>query len=116
MKGIYHELFSFVVLVLLILGLLYFNFQFYSILQLTIGWVVGTLYLSPDLDADHSRSLKRIGSFKYLFMFTRHRGVLHNPFFWVCLFLVFLHFGYGWLGTGLTGAALVHIVADRKIL
>jgi uncharacterized metal-binding protein len=113
MKGLFHELFSFVLLILLILTLFYSNVQGYNITHFSIGWVIGTLYLSPDLDADYSRSLKRIGNLKYLFWFTRHRGTLHNPFFWVCLFLVFANFGFRWLGTALAGTALVHIVTDK---
>lgn len=113
MKGKHHELFNTIILVLLILTLLYSNVQGFSIILFSIGWFISTFYLSPDLDAGRSRSLKRIGKLKYLFRFTKHRGTLHKPFFWVCIFLVFAYFGFGWFGTGFTGAALVHIVTDK---
>jgi uncharacterized metal-binding protein len=113
MKGKSHELFNTIILILLFLTLLYSNVRVYSIILFSIGWVISTFYLSPDLDAGHSRSLKRIGKLKYLFYFTKHRGTLHKPFFWASIFLIFAYFGFGWFGTGLTGAALVHIITDK---
>jgi uncharacterized metal-binding protein len=113
MKGISHELFNFVLLFFLIPTLLYFNIQVHNIMYFSFGWVIGTLYLSPDLDADYSRPLNRIGDLKYLFWFTKHRGTLHNPIFWGCLFLISAFLGYAWTGAGLLGAALVHIMADK---
>ena len=113
MKGKSHELINFFILFLIIPVLYYLNVD--SILFFSFGWVIGTLYLSPDLDADYSRSLYRMGSLKYLFRFTtRHRGILHNPVFWGFLFLILVFLRHAWMGAGLFGAALVHIMVDKK--
>jgi uncharacterized metal-binding protein len=114
MKGMSHELINFVILFFLIPTLFFLNIQGPNITYFSFGWVIGTLYLSPDLDADYSRPLNRIGNLKYLFWFTKHKGTLHNPVFWGCLFLILLFLGHAWMGAGLFGAALVHIMADKK--
>ncbi len=114
MKGMSHELINFIILFFLIPTLFFLNIQGPNITYFSFGWVIGTLYLSPDLDADYSRPLNRIGNLKYLFWFTKHKGTLHNPVFWGCLFLILLFLGHAWMGAGLFGAALVHIMADKK--
>lgn len=113
MKGMSHELINFVILFLLIPIFFLFSIQGHNTIYFSFGWVIGTLYLSPDLDADYSRPLNRIGNLKYLFWFTRHRGTLHNPVLWGCLFLILAFLGHAWMGAGLFGAALVHIMADK---
>jgi len=113
MKGKSHELINFSILFLLVPILYYLDVG--GIPLFSFGWVIGTLYLSPDLDADYSRSLNRMGNLKYLFWFTtRHRGILHNPVFWSFLFLILVFLRHAWMGAGLFGAALVHIMVDKK--
>lgn len=113
MKGVSHELINFFILFLLIPVLYYLDVD--SVLFFSFGWVIGTLYLSPDLDADYSRSLNRMGSLRYLFRFTtRHRGILHSPVFWGFLFLILVVLKHVWMGAGLFGAALVHIMVDKR--
>lgn len=110
-KGIIHELFSFFVLLLSIAIL-----QFYKVphdpLLLTGSWIFGTLYLSPDLDARYSRAKNRIGVFKYLFIFAKHRQSMHKPWFWSLIALGCLLAGQGWIGAGIAGAAGTHILLD----
>jgi uncharacterized metal-binding protein len=113
MKGISHELINFFILFLLIPIFYYLDAG--GIPLFSFGWAIGTLYLSPDLDADYSRSLNRMGNLKYLFRFTtRHRGILHNPVFWGFLFLILVFLKHAWFGAGLFGAALVHIMVDKR--
>ena len=57
MKGMSHELMNFVILFFLIPTLFFLNIQGPNITYFSFGWVIGTLYLSPDLDADYSRPL-----------------------------------------------------------
>jgi len=113
-SGRIHELISIFALVLLIATLQFckvpYNFPF-----LAGAWIFGTFYLSPDLDARYSRSKNRIGYFRYAFIFFRHRGILHNPFFWIFIFLICLKLKQGWIGAGLSGQALVHIILDKII-
>jgi uncharacterized metal-binding protein len=84
-----------------------------NILQLITSWLLGILILSPDLDADYSRPKNRIGVFKVLFSNFRHRGIMHNPVFWSLILLGFYHYNYTWIGIGLFGSAMVHILIDK---
>ena len=109
--GRIHEILSFGVLLVLVATLQHYNLT-YNLLFLAGSWIAGTLYLSPDLDAHYSRSKNRIGYFHYVFVFFKHRGILHNPVLWICIFLVCLQLKQGWIGVGLMGAAMVHIILD----
>jgi membrane-bound metal-dependent hydrolase YbcI (DUF457 family) len=68
--------------------------------------------LSPDLDARYSQSKLRIGLFRYLFIFTKHRGFMHNPIFWMFICAIMGYFGYLGAGLGILGSGLVHIISD----
>ena len=112
MKGINHDRVSIVVLCLLITIFFYFHISIYELTQVFLFWIIGTLYLSPDLDARYSRSKLRIGHFRYLFIFTKHRGFMHNPIFWIFICAIMGYFGYWGAGLGILGAAMVHIISD----
>lgn len=112
MKGINHERMSIFVLCLLISIFLYFHISIYEIATFLLFWVIGTLYLSPDLDARYSRSKFRIGLFRYLFIFTKHRGLMHNPIFWIFICAIMGELGYWSAGLGIFGSAMVHIISD----
>ena len=111
MKGINHERLSFLILLFFLIVLFHFNIKF-NIFQLVLFWMLQTLYVNCDLDARHSRSKNRIGYFKYLFYFTKHRGVMHNPALWMFIFIGSWHIGYMWCGTGLLFSAMIHIFSD----
>jgi uncharacterized metal-binding protein len=83
------------------------------ILQLIASWLLGILILSPDLDAEYSRPKNRIGVLKVFFSNFKHRGILHNPIFWSLILLGFYHYNYTWIGIGLFGSAIVHIIIDK---
>ena len=112
-SGRVHETLNIAALCIAIAILLFFKVIHQGICEFTLMWIIGTFYISPDLDADYSRSKNRIGGFKYLFNFFHHRGILHNSSFWFCLFLVFLFLEHGWIGVGLMGASMVNIILDR---
>ena len=68
-----------------------------------IGYVVGTFFLSPDLDLHFSKPSQRWKFLKFLWLpfwiFSRHRGVTHVPFlgtlvklFYLTFILFFLYF------------------------
>ncbi len=61
MKGINHDRLSIFVLCLLIPTFLYLHISIYELTQVFLFWIIGTLYLSPDLDARYSQSKLRIG-------------------------------------------------------
>lgn len=111
MKGINHEHLSFLILVGFIIMLFYFNISF-NIFQLILFWMLQTLYINCDLDARHSRSKNRIGYFKYLFYFTKHRGIMHSYFLWLTVGLIMSYYGYFWGGIGVLGSAISHISSD----
>ena len=113
MKGRNHELIS--VSVLFMTSLILFKHHFYYLLigQFIAGWVLQTFYINCDLDARFSRSKNRIGFFKYLFTFTKHRGTLHSPWFWISFGEFFWIIGYPWFGAGLVGSSVVHLVLDK---
>ncbi len=51
--------------------------------SIAVGYIVGTFFLSPDIDIHYSRSSKRWGLLRIiwfpLWMLTKHRGILHKP-------------------------------------
>lgn len=55
-----------------------------ELLPLGLGYLLGSLFLSPDLDLLHSRPAKRWGPLRLLWWpysrFSRHRGLSHHPF------------------------------------
>jgi uncharacterized metal-binding protein len=119
MRGTIHESISFLILFLFSLSI--FNYNVYylrsplyyvPLFQFIAGWLMQTLYINNDLDAKYSRSKNRIGYFKYLFIFTKHRKTLHNPYFWIAVGEGIWILGYFWFGAGLVGSAMVHLVLD----
>jgi|GEM_PF-1920196 uncharacterized metal-binding protein len=112
MKGINHDRGYIFALCLLITIFLYFHISIYELTQVFLFWVIGTLYLSPDLDARYSRSKLRIGHFRYLFIFTKHRGFMHNLIFGIFICVIMGYFGYWGARLGILGSAMVHIIFD----
>jgi uncharacterized metal-binding protein len=106
-----HEPLSFISLLVIIAILQFYKVPF-ELIQLLGSWIFGTLYLSPDLDANYSMPKNRIGVLKYIFVSFKHRGIMHSPLTWGFLCYVCFYFGYGWIGAGLLGAALSHIIID----
>ena len=112
MKGINHDRLSIFVLCLLTPTFRYLHISIYELTQVFLFWIIGTLYLSPDLDARYSQSKLRIGPFRYLFIFAKHRGFMHNPIFWIFICAIMGYFGYLGAGLGILGSGLVHIISD----
>lgn len=113
MNGNKHEFIS--VLALLITLSLLFLFiapELFLLGQLSLGWLIQTFYINNDVDANYSKSKNRIGYFKYLFIFTKHRGIMHNPLLWVVIWALSWHLGYGWFGAGIFGSSVVHCCCD----
>ncbi len=81
-SGRVHEALNTVLLCIIIATLCFYKFVVQGVCEFALMWVIGTFYLSPDLDADYSRSKNRVGGFKRLFYFFHHRGTLHNPYLW----------------------------------
>ncbi len=60
----------------------------------SIGYIIGTFFISPDIDIPHSRSSKRWNILKIfwypLWMVVGHRGVLHIPIVGTFVKLIYL--------------------------
>jgi len=106
-----HEPISFTALLAIIAILQFYRVQF-EVIQLVGSWIFGTLYLSPDLDANYSMPLNRIGYLKYAFTFCRHHGIMHSPYLWCLIFFLFGIAGHPFIGLGLFGSAIVHVGLD----
>ncbi|RMH80140.1 MAG: hypothetical protein D6674_05435 [Acidobacteria bacterium] len=72
-------------------------------LPFTAGYLIGTFFLSPDLDLRHSKPSRRWKVFRYIWRpyqaFSRHRGISHVPLLgvfikllYLFIFLLFLYF------------------------
>jgi uncharacterized metal-binding protein len=117
MIGKQHEFLSICVLIvsLPILTFLLFltvGIHAFLISQFVIAWILQTYYINNDLDAEYSRSKKRVGFFKYMFLFATHHGIMHSPLFWAFICVICGYLGYPLFGLGLLGSSLVHIGSD----
>lgn len=111
-SGRIHEVVSVAALVTII-ALLQFYKVSIELVPFVAAWLFGTFYLSPDLDATYSRPKNRVKGFKYLFIFTHHRGIMHNPYLWCLIFFFCGIAGYPFIGLGLMGSAIIHIMVDK---
>lgn len=107
-----------------------------ELLPLGLGYLLGSLFLSPDLDLLHSRPARRWGPLRFLWWpyarLFRHRGLSHHPFLgpltrflYLGLWLLSLSFLLGfalppfrlsWALSGLVGLWIpqfLHVFLDR---
>jgi uncharacterized metal-binding protein len=67
--------------------------EFY--LPFTLGYLIGTFFLSPDLDLKHSKPSKRWGYFRVIWLpyqkKSKHRGLSHIPILGTLLRLFYLN-------------------------
>ncbi|SNZ13665.1 metal-binding protein [Hydrogenobacter hydrogenophilus] len=68
--------------------------EFY--LPFTLGYIIGTFFLSPDLDLRHSKPSKRWGYLKVVWLpyqkKSKHRGISHIPILGTIIRLFYLNF------------------------
>ena len=91
--------------------------------EVALFWMMGyfnTVFASPDIDHPNSTPTRNMGAVgKVTSKKFKHRGLLHNPFFWTILYvaigaLVQLEFYYEmwWIAGGLI-AIYTHVVLDK---
>jgi len=115
MNGKHHEfvnyLFLILTLALLLTSSIITNLNTVHILLFTGLWIIGTRYITPDLDTN-SKSRKRLGLIGWIIdKLFHHRGILHNPIFWAIVWIAGVYFTSWWF-TGLIVPQFIHIVTD----
>lgn len=91
--------------------------------EVALFWAMGyfnTVFASPDIDHPNSTPTKHMGAVgKATSKSFKHRGLLHNPYFWTILYIaigifVKIEFSYEvwWLTGGLI-AIYTHVVLDK---
>ena len=119
MNGSFHRISSIIVLILfqIILFKYILNISLLSttsliiLIQISLGWIAQTLRYNNDLD--HPKYREHKGILKYIFMFTHHKGALHKVKFWIIVCVPLALLGFVWVGVGVLGSAITHIVVDK---
>ena len=82
MKGTSHDKLGFSTAIVIACSSFYYGLPLYTYLALCSGVIMGTIWLSPDLDLYHSLPSKRWGPLKFIWKTyasqMKHRGLSHR--------------------------------------
>ncbi|AAC07885.1 putative protein [Aquifex aeolicus VF5] len=85
-----------------------------------IGYLLGTFFLSPDLDLHFSKPSQRWKFLKFLWfpfwVFSRHRGITHVPFLGTLVKLFYLIFIFFFLYFAVLGVLSILGFAPKELL
>lgn len=125
-SGNFHEGFNLAILSISFFALLNAGFvlgtAFLFFLECVLFWAHGyfhTMYINPDSDTNSNAS-KRMGKLgKAIDIIFPHRGLLHNPIFWVILYFligykIYIEYNYiiWWCCGGLL-SIFTHLIVDK---
>ena len=125
-SGDFHEGFNLAILSIsffaLVSGGFVFDATIFFFAECVFFWIHGyfhNFYVTPDSDKK-SNSSKRMGKIgKVIDIIFPHRGLLHNPLFWVILYFligykIYLEYNYViWWAVGGLEMIITHIIVDE---
>ena len=115
MNGKHHEFLNYISLIaaisIILTSSIVIHLKIQHLVYFSILWIIGTRYITPDLDTN-SKSRKRLGFIGWIIdMLFHHRGMLHNPIFWVVIWILGVYLT-GWWFTGVIVPQYIHIITD----
>lgn len=125
-SGNFHEGFNLALLSISFLILsgagLIFSFMWFFFVECVLFWLHGyfhTMYINPDSDTKSNAS-KRLGKLgRVIDIIFPHRGLLHNPAFWIILYFligykIYIEYNYIiWWATGGLEMIFSHLLVDE---